>query len=307
MHRILLRKLPGVIATAAVVAVITFLLIHLAPGDPLDAYLGQEGASQAEKAVIREKLGLDKPLNVRFVKYVKRLCAGDLGSIPGKGPVRDIMAHRFAATARLAVAAILLAVVLGVSTGLAGGWHANSLFDKALQCFLLLFVSAPIFWSGLLALLLFSWALNLLPAAGSQTPAHLVLPALVLASRPAALVSRVARANTIEARSQPFVLAAMARGLPNYLIVMKHVLKVVSIPVVTIVGMDFAGLLSGAVITETVFSYQGLGQFAVEAITNRWYDAVMAVAMLWAVIFVCANFLVDVSYSFLDPRVRAVD
>jgi peptide/nickel transport system permease protein len=133
------------------------------------------------------------------------------------------------------------------------------------------------------------------------------MPAAVLALRPAALVARVARANTIEVRAETFVLAARARGLSTAAVVSKHILKVISIPVVTIVGMDFASLLSGAVITETVFSYQGLGQFAVEAITNRWYDAVMAVALIWAGLFVCANFVVDLSYALLDPRTRTAN
>jgi peptide/nickel transport system permease protein len=131
-----------------------------------------------------------------------------------------------------------------------------------------------------------------------------VLPAITLGLRPAALVARVARANTIEAKAQAYVLAARARGLSMPAIAFKHILKVISIPIVTIVGMDLASLLSGAVITETVFSYQGLGQFAVEAISNRWYDAVMAVALIWAVLFVVANFVVDLSYGFLDPRTR---
>jgi peptide/nickel transport system permease protein len=289
------------------VTVLTFFLIHLAPGDPLDTYLGQEGASATEKAQIRAQLGLDRPLPVRFVKYLGRLGSGNLGSIPGKGPVSRILARRFAATARLALAAIVLAVALGIPAGLATGWRANSAFDRWAQLALVFLVSTPIFWSGLVALFIFAWALNVLPAAGSDGLARLVMPAAVLALRPAALVARVARANTIEVRAETFVLAARARGLSTAAVVSKHILKVISIPVVTIVGMDFASLLSGAVITETVFSYQGLGQFAVEAITNRWYDAVMAVALIWAGLFVCANFVVDLSYALLDPRTRTAN
>lgn len=301
----ILRKIPLLLATAAAVAVLTFLLIHLAPGDALDAYLGQEGASSSEKTLIREKLGLDKPVYVRFARYAERLAKGDLGSIPGKGPVAAIIKRRFIATARLALAAILISVTVGVSMGLAAGWHAGTAFDRWAQVALVFLVSTPIFWFGLVVLLIFAWGLNLLPAAGSGGLAHLVLPALTLGLRPAALIARVARANCIEARSELFIIAARARGLSWPAIVFKHILKVISIPIVTIVGMDFASLLSGAVITETVFSYQGLGQFAVEAISNRWYDAVMAVALVWAALFVGANFIVDVSYAALDPRTRS--
>ena len=285
-------------------AILTFFLVHLAPGDPLDAYLGQEGASAAEKAAIRAKLGLDKPLPARFVNYAVRLASGDLGSIPGKGPVSRILARRFAATARLAAAAILISIAVGITLGLATGWYANSRFDRLAHVILVFLVSAPIFWFGLVLLFLFAWTFNILPAAGSDSIAHLVLPAITLGLRPAALVARVARANTIEAKAQTYVLAARARGVSAPAIAFKHILKVISIPIVTIVGMDLASLLSGAVITETVFSYQGLGQFAVEAISNRWYDAVMAVALIWAVLFVVANFVVDLSYGFLDPRTR---
>jgi peptide/nickel transport system permease protein len=304
LYEVIIRKLPSLVATGIVVAVLTFVLIHLAPGDPLDAYLGQEGATAAERATIRTQLGLDKPVHVRLATYTARLVRGDLGSIPGKGPVSDIIVRRFAATARLALMAMAIASSLGILTGLLCGWYANSVFDRVVQAGLVVLVSAPVFWSGLLVLLAFSWFLNILPAAGSGGVSHLIMPALVLASRPAALVARVARANAVEVRSQTFVIAARARGLSLARVIFKHVLRVISIPVVTILGMDFASLLSGAVVTETVFSYQGIGQFAIEAISNRWYDAVMAVAMLCALLFVCANFLVDISYAWLDPRTR---
>jgi ABC-type dipeptide/oligopeptide/nickel transport system permease component len=283
---------------------LTFLLIHLAPGDPLEAYLGQEGASDAEKAAIRAHLGLDRPFPVRFGLYLGRLATGDLGTIPGKGAVGGIIRRRFAATARLAAAAIVISVLLGVSVGLLSGWHDGTVFDRLAQAAMAASVSAPIFWSGLVALLVFAWWLNVLPAAGSDSLAHLVLPAITLGMRPAALVARVARANVIEAKGRTFILAAKSRGVTDSTLLFKHILKVISIPIVTIVGMDLASLLSGAVITETVFSYQGLGAFAVEAITNRWYDAVMAVALLWGSLFVAANFVVDLSYSALDPRTR---
>ena len=304
MRSLVLRRLPALLVTAGAVMFLTFLLIHLAPGDPLDAYLGQEGASDAEKATIRAHLGLDEPLPVRFGLYLRRLMSGDLGSIPGKGAVADIIKRRFAATARLAAAAIVISVVVGVAVGLLSGWHDGTVFDRMAQVAMAALVSAPIFWFGLVALLIFAWWLNALPAAGSEGLAHLVLPAVTLGLRPAALVARVARANVIEAKGQTFILAAKSKGLSDSALVLKHILKVIAIPIVTIVGMDFASLLSGAVITETVFSYQGLGAFAVEAITNRWYDAVMAVALLWGVLFVAANFAVDLSYSALDPRTR---
>lgn len=304
MLSLILRKAPALFVTAAAVVLLTFLLIHLAPGDALDNYLGQEGASSAEKAEIMAKLGLDAPLHVQFVRYMERLAKGDLGTIPGKGSVSAIIGRRLAATARLAVAAIIISILVGVLTGLASGWYQGSRFDRAAQVTLVTFVSAPIFWAGLVALLVFSWAFNVFPAAGSEGLAALVLPALTLGLRPAALVARVTRSSVIDVKSQTFILAARGRGVSETKLVLKHVLKVISIPVVTIVGMDFASLLSGAVITETVFSYQGLGQFAVEAISNRWYDAVMAVALVWGIVFVGANFVVDMSYSFLDPRTR---
>jgi peptide/nickel transport system permease protein len=301
---VVLRKVPVLFVTAAAVMFLTFLLMHMAPGDALDTYLGQEGATSAEKAEIKAKLGLDQPVYVQFTRYVGRLTRGDLGSIPGKGSVSTIIKRRFAATARLAVAAILISILVGVAAGLISGWRHGSAFDRWTQATLVVFVSAPIFWSGLLAMLVFSWALNVFPAAGSDGLAALVLPAVTLGMRPAALVARVARSSAIDVKYQTYIVAARGRGVSEGTILLKHVLKVIAIPVVTIVGMDFASLLSGAVITETVFSYQGLGQFAVEAISNRWYDAVMAVALVWGIVFVGANFVVDMSYSFLDPRTR---
>jgi peptide/nickel transport system permease protein len=301
---LLLRKIPILIAVSGAVMFLTFFLIHMAPGNPLDDYLGQEGASSTEKAEIKAKLGLDRPLSVQFVLYAERLARGDLGSIPGKGSVSTIIKRRFLATTRLALAAILISVLVGVLAGLLSGWYQGSAFDKTAQVALVTLVSAPIFWSGLIALLVFSWAFNALPAAGSDGLACLILPAVTLGLRPAALIARVARSNVIDVKSQTFVLAARGRGISEGTLLIKHVLKVISIPVVTIVGMDFASLLSGAVITETVFSYQGLGAFAVEAISNRWYDAVMAVALVWGVLFVGANFVVDLSYTALDPRIR---
>lgn len=304
MYEVIIRRLPSLVATGIVVALLTFFLIHLAPGDPLDAYLGQEGATATERAAIRTQLGLDRPVHLRLAMYASRLVRGDLGLIPGKGPVSRVIARRFAATARLAFAAMAVASAVGIVAGVLCGWYANSAFDRAAQACLVLLVSAPVFWSGLLVLLVFSWTLNVLPAAGSGGAGHLLMPALVLASRPAALVARVARANAVEVRAQTFVTAARARGLSLRRVIFKHVLRAIAIPVVTIIGMDFASLLSGAVVTETVFSYQGIGQFAIEAISNRWYDAVMAVTILCAVLFVCANFLVDISYAWLDPRTR---
>ncbi len=304
MHSIFLRKIPLLLSTALTVCIFTFFLIHTAPGDRLDSYLGQEGAPPAERDLIRQQLGLDEGVVTQFFCYMGRLSSGDLGSIPGKGNVASILFRRFLATARLALAAIVLSVIVGLTAGLASGWYANTRFDRVVQLIMIFCVSTPIFWFGLVMLAIFAWALNLFPAAGSDGPAYLVLPALTLGLRPAALIARVARANTIDTKGETFVLAAKARGISLPVLLFKHILKVVSIPVVTIVGMDFASLLSGAVITETVFSYQGLGLFAIEAISNRWYDAVMAVALVWAGIFILANFVVDLSYAVLDPRTR---
>ncbi len=305
MSAYLVKRLLVAGPTVLAVLLGTFLLMHAAPGDPVTTLLGDRAATAQERAQLEHEAGLDRTLPVQFVGYLGRFARGDLGRIFGtRRLISDELRVRLPNTATLALAAVLLASILGVTTGVVSAYWRNSLADAAFRVLTFFCISAPVFWFGLMLIVVFALKLGWLPAAGSDTWAHLILPALALGLRPAAFIARVTRSTMLDALSENYILTARAKGLSERAVVLKHALRNVALPVVTVIGGDLGSLMGGTVITETIFGFVGLGAFAVEAIFNRWYSAIMAVAMLWAVIFVVVNLVVDVLYVVLDPRVR---
>jgi len=291
--------------TVLVVLVVTFLLMHAAPGDPVSTLLGDRPATAEERARLEHEAGLDRPLPVQFLSYLGRFLRGDLGTIFGtRRKIADELRVRLPNTALLALAAVALATVLGVGAGVVSAYWRNSLVDVLFRLLTLFCISAPVFWFGLMLIVVFALKLGWLPAAGSDTWAHLLLPAVALGVRPAAFIARVTRSTLLDVLAETYILTARAKGLPERAVVLKHALGNVALPVVTVIAGDLGNLMGGTVITETVFGFVGLGAFAVEAILNRWYSAIMVVAMLWAVIFVAVNLAVDLLYVVLDPRLR---
>jgi ABC-type dipeptide/oligopeptide/nickel transport system permease component len=287
------------------VATLVFSLIHLVPGDPAQAMLG-EGASPGDIRQLRERLGLDRPLLVQYVDFLGGLARADLGvSLRLDRPVTALILERLPATAELALAAMLVSLAIALPLGIAGAvWRGRGI-DHAAMTLALAGISMPNFWLGPLLAILFSVELGWLPVSGRGTLAHLVLPAVSLGAALAAILARVTRASLLDELGELYVLAARARGASRARAVLRHALLNSLIPVVTIVGLQFGALLTGAVITETIFAWPGVGRLLIQAISFRDYPLVQGCILLIAVTYVAMNLVTDVLYGLLDPRVRA--
>jgi peptide/nickel transport system permease protein/oligopeptide transport system permease protein len=274
------------------------------PGDPARLIAGPE-ATQAELEAVRREWGLDAPLPVQYLQYLGRVARGDLGeSIRSRRPVTAELAARFPNTLRLALASLLIMTVLGVSVGILAATHQNTFLDYTSMTVALVGISMPIFWLGLMLMLLFSLYLGWLPATGKDGPMHLVLPAITLGTALTAVVARITRASMLEVLRQDYIRTARAKGLSERVVVWAHALRNALIPTVTVVGLNFGGLLSGAVLTETVFAWPGIGRLIVDAIEMRDYPVVQGAVLLVAVTYSLVNLIVDVAYAFIDPRIR---
>jgi len=300
----LLRRLFLLVPTLVGVSLATFLMLHLTPGDPVAIMLG-EFASGPAVARLRTELGLDQPLPLQYVKFVERAARGDLGtSIRSRRPVTDEIADRFPATVGLTLAAMVLAVGIGVPVGVVAATTRHPVVDSAAMGFALLGLSMPTFWSGLLLILLFALRLGLFPITEAAGLRALVLPAATLAAPASAVLARITRSSMLEVLRQEYVRTARSKGLAERLVVYRHALRNALIPVLTIVGLQFGGLLAGAVIVESVFSRPGLGRLAVNAILARDFPVVQGIVLVVAVMYVFVNMTVDVAYGLLDPRIR---
>jgi len=298
-----LRRLVLLVPVLFGVSLITFLMSHLVPGDPVAVMLGTSATAQDE-ARLRKQLGLDDPLYVQYARFVDHALHGDLGtSIRSGQPVLTEIGQQFPSTLQLTLAAIVLAVVVGLGLGVAAAATGRRVTDAGIMTFALLGISMPTFWSGILLILLFGLKLRWLPIAGSG-PRALILPAVTLAAPAAAVLARLTRSTMLEVLNQDFVRTARAKGLGERLVIGRHVLKNALIPVVTIIGLQFGGLLTGAVIVESVFSRPGLGRYAVTAIESRDFPQIQGIVLLAAVVYVFVNLAVDLLYAALDPRIR---
>ncbi|GIO07769.1 glutathione ABC transporter permease [Brevibacillus reuszeri] len=304
MFSYVVKRLLQMIPTLIGVSILTFLMIHAVPGDPARMIAGPE-ASAEEVAVVRESLGLDQPLYVQYGKYVSNLLQGDLGtSLRSERPVLDEILGRFPSTITLTVMAIVVMVVIGLFAGIFSATRPNSLIDNATMMISLFGISLPVFWLGLMLILLFAYYLNLLPSGGNDGFRHFILPAIALGLSSSAILARLTRSSMLEVINQDFVRTARAKGVREKLVIYKHTLKNAMIPIITIIGLEFGTLLGGAVLTETVFSINGLGRFIIQSIQFRDYPSIQGSILFVAAIFVIVNLIVDLCYGLVDPRVK---
>jgi len=288
-------------------ATIVFILMFIVPGDPARLLMGQHGDEQT-LAAIRHELGLDRPVYVQYVKFIGRLARGDFGmSYRQNRPVSQIIIERFPATAKLAVASMIMAVITGIAAGILAAVYRNTVLDWLVMVFSLSGISMPVFWLGMMLILLFASKLGWFPVGGygrSGDLRHMALPAISLAAISVGYIARMMRSSMLEVIGKDYIRTARAKGLSNGAVILRHALRNAFIPVITIIGINFASLLGGAVATETVFAWPGLGRAMVDAIRVRDLPVVEGCVMFLAFLFVLANLAVDLSYAQLDPRIR---
>ena len=285
------------------VMTIVFMLIHIVPGDPVEVMLG-ESAQAADREALREALGLNLPLLTQWVNYTNGLLHLDLGpSLHTKRPVIDVLTERIPATSLLAGTSILIALIIALPLGVLAAVRKGSVWDRLAMTFSMLGVAIPNFWMGPILILVFSLWLGWFPVSGNDQILSLVLPAVTLGTALAAILSRMVRASLLEVFNEDYIRAANARGLLPSTVIWKHALKNAALPVVTILGMQLGALLAGAVITETVFSWPGVGQLTIDAIQKRDYPVIQSCVLLISLSYVFVNLLTDLAYVYLDPRV----
>jgi len=299
-----LRRLLVAIPVLIGVSLITFILVNVVPGDPVMMMM-EKRADPATVERIRHQMGLDKPLPVQYGNLLIKAVQGDLGdSFRYKVPVADLIKQRFPVTIRLALSAELVAIIIGLTVGIISAVKQYSFVDHASMVGALALVSAPIFWVAILCQIIFGLKLGWLPISGYYGFSHMILPALVLGVRPAAGIARLTRSSMLEVIRQDYIRTARAKGLAERSVIFKHALKNALIPVVTVIGLELGGLLTGSILTETVFGIPGLGRLAIEGITYRDFPVIQGTVLFTAVIYVLANIIVDISYAYLDPRIR---
>ena len=303
--RLVFTRLVAGIPALLVVTVLVFAIVRLLPGDPARILAGDFATDQVVQE-LRQRWQLDRPLPVQYAAYLAGLLRGDLGrSTATSLPVAADLGERFLRTLELAAAAIVIGVLVGGIAGILGATHRASVVDYLATVVALVGVSTPIFWSGLILILFFSVRLEWLPAGGTGSLAHLVLPAVSLGLFGAGVIARQTRSSMLEVLGEEFVRTARSKGLAERVVVYKHALRNALIPIVTVIGDQFGRLLGGAILTETVFSWPGMGRYLIEAIAMRDYAVIQAIILVFAACFFVINLIVDISYGMVDPRVRA--
>lgn len=304
MWLVILRRIASTATVVLGVVVLVFLLIHLIPGDPVDVMLG-ESAQPADRAALRESLGLDKPILDQLAIYINGLLHLDLGrSLHSQRPITALLAERIPATVELALASLVVTLVLALPLGLVAAARRDTAWDQGAMTFSLLGVSIPNFWMGPLLILVFALWLGWFPVSGREGAGAVVLPALTLGTSLSAILARMIRSSVLEVLSEDFIRTAYAKGLSRRQVLIRHALPNALLPVITVLGLQLGTLLAGAVITETVFSWPGIGQLTVEAIQSRDYPVVQACVLLIALTYVLINSLTDLMYALIDPRIR---
>jgi peptide/nickel transport system permease protein len=302
--RFLVRRLLLTIPVLLGVATLVFALIHLIPGDPVRTMLG-ESATEDSVIELRGRLGLDRPLYQQYAIYLKDLARGDLGtSLRTNEPVAKAIATRMPATLELAAASMAVAVLVAIPLGIIAAVGAGTLVDHVATTLALLGISMPNVWLGPLLAIIFAVELGWLPVSGRGTVAQLILPALTLGAPLAAVLARMTRASVIEELGELYVTAARARGLSQTRAVLRHAFRNSLIPIVTVIGLQAGAVLTGAVITETIFAWPGVGRLLIQSIGFRDYPLVQGCILLIAVTYVSVNLVTDLAYGFLDPRIR---
>jgi ABC-type dipeptide/oligopeptide/nickel transport system permease component len=300
----LTRRLLLTVPVLLGVLTLVFALIHLIPGDPAQAMLG-ETASEKDVAALRTRLGLDRPLAEQYGRFLAGAVRGDLGtSLRTSEPVTRAIVERLPATLELAAAAMFISIAVSIPLGIIAAVRRGTMVDHAATTLSLMGVSIPNFWLGPLLAIVFAVELGWLPVSGRGTPGHLVLPAISLGAALAAILARMTRASLLEELREPYVQAARARGASRLRAVLRHAFRNSLIPVVTLVGLQFGAVLTGAVITETIFAWPGVGRLLIQSIGFRDYPLVQGCILFIAVTYVAMNLLTDLMYGVLDPRIR---
>jgi peptide/nickel transport system permease protein len=304
MHRSLLTRVIYAVPVLWLVVSVVFLLIHLVPGDPVLQMLG-EGAPVADVAATRHAYGLDVPLGQQYLRYWKGVLRGDLGpSLRYGQSVSRLIVQRYPYTLQLTIASLLIAVLISIPAGVRSAQRRGRWDDKLLSVISLFGLSFPNFALGPILILLFAIKLGLLPVSGSGTPAHLVLPAITMGGALAAILTRMVRTSMLEELGQDYIRTARAKGLSERAVVYRHALRNAMLPVLTVLGLQFGALLAGAIVTETIFSWPGIGRLTIQAIGNRDYYLVQGCILAIGLTYVLVNFLTDLLYSVANPRIR---
>jgi peptide/nickel transport system permease protein len=301
----IVRRLVGSIVVLWIVSTAAFAMMHFLPGDPVAVMLQTSGGSAERIAQLREQLGLNEPVTVQYVKFLGGLLHGDLGrSIFTGRPVMVMILEQFPATLELALAAMVVGTTVGIVLGLVSALREGSWIDTTSMAFAVAGVSMPSFWIGLLLIFLFSLTLGWLPATGQGGLKRLIMPALVLGFGVAATIARLTRSSMVEVMRKEYITTARAKGLKERLVIYRHALKNALIPIITMVGLEIGWLLGGAVVTETVFSRQGIGRLAIQAVLQKDFPLVQGTILFAAMFYMVANLIVDILYMIVDPRIQ---
>ena len=304
MLKYIARRLLSLIPVAIGATLIVFSILHLAPGCPVTIMLGPEAPAEAAEAM-RARLGLDDPVHLQYLRWLGGIIRGDFGrSIRGHKPVLDAIWIRLPATLELTLAAMMVSLLVAIPAGIISAIKRLSLLDHVAMVGALFGVSMPVFWLGLMLVLIFGFYLGWTPISGRGTINHLILPAITLGVFQAALIARLTRSSMLEVIRQDYIKTARSKGLVERVVIIKHALKNALIPVVTIIALQIPVLFGGAVITETVFAWPGMGRFMVLSIFNRDFPVVQGILLITTALVILANLLADILYTCLDPRIR---
>jgi len=305
MWRFLAGRLGMGVLTIFATTIAVTLLIHLVPGDPVQImYAQSQGTTPEQLDTIRHSLGLDQPIYIQYFNFIGQLLHGNLGfTIRGHQPVLDVVSQRLPNTLALAGVAMAIAILVGVPIGFAAAYRQSSWLDAGLMTLSIAGVSMPGFWLGLILMMVFAVDLGWLPVSGTG-PRNIVLPALTLGISNAAIVARMTRSSMIDVLQQDFVRTAEAKGLPKSVVLSRHVLRAGLLPIVTMMGLQFAFMMGGAVVVENIFAWNGVGRMAVDAIFQRDYPVIQGFILTFAVVVVVVSIVLDALYALLDPRIR---
>lgn len=307
MKRYILKRIAQTLIVLIGVTLVTFTILNIIPGDPVAVML-EKKADQDTIDRIRKELGLDRPLTVQYVEFVKNAVQGDFGNSYFERQEVVVMIKRgFAVTARLGLYSLIFAIILGITIGIIAAVHRGKAIDRVLMLITMVGMSAPAFWVAIILQIIFGLKLDLFPISGIDSAAAFVLPTIALGTRYAASIARLTRTSMLDALTQDYIRTARSKGLHEFIVIMKHVFKNASIPIITYVGICIKYILGGSILTETVFSIPGLGKLMIDAIMTRDIPVIQGSVVYIATIFVLANLLIDITYGFLDPRVRVTE
>jgi peptide/nickel transport system permease protein len=304
MLRYLIKRLLSTIPVLIGISLLLFFMLRMLPGDPAQVLAGQM-ASQEDIELIRHQLGLDRPIHVQYAFFFSRLARFDLGrSARTQNPVTEEIWARLPNTLLLAVVAITLACLFGIPAGIISAVRPYTWIDYVVTSIAIFGISMPVFWLGLMLVVVFSITLQWLPAGGTGTWKHVILPSFTLAAFVVAFIARMTRSSMIEVLSQDYTTTARSKGLKEQVVIIKHALKNALIPIITVVGLQFGLLLGGAVLTETVFAWPGLGRLIVDSILGRDYPVIQGAILVFGLLYILVNLVVDLLYAYVDPRIR---